>query len=675
MSANDEKYARYGLVGNPLRKINHLSIEMVSRVHANLSIDNQLASLKEDVFFKRNNHRVFLVGDQGMGKSHRVMVAHAEATNNNLFSRVVDVSDLSKPAMYQFVKAFLPKGSALFSNDKWERELAKVKKSAKKGKYDPKKVAESVAHALNKNVPSFMLIDNFDKVQIVSDNQFFLQFLFHLLSLVQSGVFVLVTMNADFALWLTKRFPEMKNLGKIAHLEPLDINDAEKVLGKWLDSFRLVDGLHSLFPFSNDAIEVLNNQSQGNVQILLDYADMALTAASFQKAAVITESTVREAMLAVKNQKPALIEEKKRMASVSSELQDMMNNRSLGKLDSDTVTGSKISPTFSSSVAESTKEHDEFLNVDENVSLSGVGKGFSGSEVDADASSSFSESPQTGIADINLDLPSSSHTSSFDKSSKSEKKQVDCSRMKTDNSSIVSKDDNGSKVKPGESARIMHHAKQVYNDKKQQERPRDQPVKMDSDETWEPVDEEESIDDEQEKKKEKLVERLDTQKDVDSFYESKAEKRTEVSKEPEKNNDEIVKKDSIIDSEAEQESESIQTPTPAKAIQDLHTKKTDEHSEKETESSKQQTKKSIETITKEPDYAKDINDTPLQSHEIKQHRPEVSHHDKPSLSTQVTKSKRVLRVRCPECSKDFTIELDEYSNSLTCPFCGFRGEL
>jgi len=753
MSSDDEKYARYGLGGNPFRNTEN-SVEVVSRVHANLSIDDTLASLKEEVFFKRNSHSVFLVGDNGMGKTHRVMVAHAEASQNDLFSRVITFSRKNRPSMYQFVKAFLPKGSALFSNDKWQRELAKVKKDAKKGRYQPQHVAQQVAIALNKNTPSFVLIDDLDDVQMLSDNQDFLSFLFHLSSMLQPGVFLMASMSASFASWLLTQYPQVKNLLHFVYLQPLTVMDAENVLTKWLESFRLVDGLHGLFPFSHDAVSLLNSQSHGNVASLLDLSDMALTAASFQKAVVITDLTVKDALLTVKEQKPAVLEEKQKLASVSLELSSLMQQKPVNssKKDSD----SSVTPGPAPGVIAANDDHsstDDFssdLLDSTNSDEGGIREKDDGEWVDEQLSSFSKESPNVGIKDVNLCSPSApykhgikndDHLLTENSMSDQSQQKDEWSRMKTDDSLLLSQDDNGSKTRSHESASVMHQAKQNQERKKKNSKHVDDQNDESLTDTWVPVDDDkESMDDENELE-EQSFEASDTQKDDDSFDESKQEesakesdesktaveavetkdspdeaiaerkqesnvdqekinerndssskksdedsdKKTnhteperEVLKEPKKGVEEDLEPVNEVNqqlTDETKESESGQTPSLPQQIQELKSKETDENSEKDPDHTELETEKSSDPIPKEPNDAKDITKNSKQSHDIKQHRPQVMHHDEQMQSRQTSVSTRVLRVRCPECMKDFTIELDEHTHSLACPFCGFHGEL
>jgi ribosomal protein S27E len=725
MSSDDEKYARYGLGGNPFRNATEHSVDMVSRVHANLSVDDQLASLKEEVFFKRNGHSVFLVGDKGMGKTHRVMVAHAEASQNDLFSRVIRFSRKNRPGMYQFVKAFLPKGSALFSNDKWQRELAKVKKDAKKGRYQPQHVAQQVAIALNKNTPSFVLIDDLDDVQMLSDSQDFLSFLFHLSSMLQPGVFLMVSMSASFASWLLKQYPQVKNLVHFVYLQPLTSTDAENVLSKWLESFRLVDGLHGLFPFSHDAVSLLNSQSHGNVSSLLDLSDMALTAASFQKAVVITDVTVKEALLAVKEQKPAVLEEKEKNASVSPELSSLIQQKPVN--DGDHEDGSALNPV---PAAGGLAANDEGNSADDFssdiIDLTNSDEGGSrekndGEWVDEQLSSFSKESLNEGIKDINPCSPSApykhgisndDHLLNEDSMSDRSEQKDEWSRMKTDDTAVVAPGDNGSKTRSDEPASIMHQAKQNQERKKKDTKHVDDQSDETSTDTWEPVDQEED---------EKPVEESKLKNEVGNFNETKEDKGTDETEESEKIDEEVETKDSSDDVEEKRKQESNveqekinerkdSSPKisdedsdkktnhteperevlkePKKGVEeDLEpvnevkqqftdeTKETDEISEKDHDHIEPKKEKSSDAIPKEPDDSKDITDTSKKSHEIKQHRPKVMHHAQNERQTQESSSTRVLRVRCPECSKDFTIELDEHTNSLTCPFCGFHGEL
>lgn len=702
MSSVDERYARYGLGGNPFRTISDDSIDHVSRVHANLSVDDTLGDLKEDVFFRRGSHSVLLVGDQGMGKSHRVMVAHAEAMRNNLFSRCISFSRRNRPAMYQFVKAFLPKGSALFSNDKWQRELAKLKKDTKKSSYDPRLVAGSVADALNRNTPSFVLIDDLDTVQVLPDNQSFLQFLFELTRLLQPGVFLLVSASSSFASWLLKQFPQVRNLFHVQVLQPLTDDEAVKMVGKWLESYRLVDGLHPLFPFSTSSVHLLNSQSHGNPKSVLDLSDLSLTAASYQKAVVITDMIVKEALLTVKEQRPAVLKEKQMSAEVTPELQHFLRTESESKM----VEHGRPEPVLPNQVvhAEEIEETQDEPSSDLQRPIEQKGgneEQIRDGQHDDLVSPSPSETPLNGIKDVSAVTPLAPQQLSVGSDDLTDVVQTldhedaELTRMKPVHEAVVTpvSGDNGNKKNQEEPASIMHQAKRA----REVARPA---VEADEDDTveeleeinevseivdedaldvWEPVQDDEGAVAEREP-----VESVEAQKEkqVGSSDEGEGFNADSIDEDVDESESEV--KAETIEPDQSPEPESVVTPVlPTPVTNDDVEQIMDDESEtldndlvnEEAESLDEHVIES-ESSSDDLGHTTQIKEEQKKTHAVKQPHIQVTSHNHETAESATTSSaKRVLRIRCPECSKDFTIELDEHTHSLTCPFCGFYGEL
>ncbi len=699
MSSVDERYARYGLGGNPFRTISDDSIDHVSRVHANLRVDDTLGDLKEDVFFRRGSYSVLLVGDQGMGKSHRVMVAHAEAMRNQLFSRCISFSRRDRPAMYQFVKAFLPKGSALFSNDKWQRELAKLKKEAKKASYDPRLVAGSVADALNRNTPSFTVIDDLDTVQVLPDNQRFLHFLFELSGLLQPGVFLLVSASSSFASWLLKQFPQMRNLFHVQLLQPLTDDEAIKMVGKWLESYRLVDGLHPLFPFSTSSVHLLNSQGHGNPKSVLDLSDLSLTAAAYQKAVVITDLTVREALLNVKEQKPAVLKEKQMSMAATPELQQFLKTES----QSTTVEQGRPEPLLPMKVVQA---EDNVLIQDESSSdlhrpiepKGGNEEQIRDGQHDDLVSPSPSETPLDGIKDISAVTPIAPQQLGLGPDDLTDvvqtlnHEEAELTRMKPVHEPVVTpvSGDNGNKKNQEEPASIMHQAKRAREEARPAvEADEDEEsdainevseiVDEDAPDVWEPVRDDEGAVGEAEREPVESVE-AQKEKKVGSSDEGEAFVTDST--------DEDVETLTVDDSESEVKTETIEPdqsgepkskitpvlPTPesndnVEQAEDDESEM-DEHAEEPKPSSED-----LSHTTESREEQKKIHDVKQPHIHVTSHNHETAESTTSSSSEPIQSAKRVLRIRCPECSKDFTIELDEHAHSLTCPFCGFYGEL
>jgi hypothetical protein len=679
MNAIDERFARYGLRGNPFR---NPSTNSVASVHANLGIDDILATYKENVFLKKQSHGVLLIGDTGMGKTHRVYVADIEASTNNMFSRKICLLSQGRSAMNQFLSNFIPKGSALFSNDKWQRELSKIKKQVKTGSYDPQMVASHVAEALNKKTPSFVLIDDLDKIQILSDQQYFLEFLFQLLNRIQPGVFFLITMNASYASWLLQKYPNAKDLFAIQYLTMLQADEATAVVSKWLGSYRLVDNINPLFPFSTKAVHLLNAQGHGSINALLDLSDMALTAASYQKAVVITDQFVKDTLITVQQQRPQLLFEKRKQAQPSVEIQQLIQQPYPVGDQRLIHRGSSIVPipVLSADILEEEiEEEDEVLSQmdvqekrydkgsspkqDETVSeLEPIDEDhieesqidlFKGEQQDTLTSKSYLESSPDDVTSIPADSPA--HPTPSDGNMPLVEEPCDhivkdeWTRMKDQHRVDTSDKDNGSRTKSTDPASIMHQVKQ-------QKKQKEEVIEDEPDESSHLSDENQDLD-----IWEPIIETDDAKSDD---VEPQKQKGQNVEKKKGKQKKEPQKKDKK------------QTASQKKDIsQSKDTDKETGLTDETVEDNCALEKDPMEPEWIDPKSNQEAVETNLPKRIVSQRKmvPDTikTQQNKPEISSR----KRIVRVRCPECTKDFTIEIDEHTHTLTCPFCDFTGEL
>jgi hypothetical protein len=508
--------------------------------------------------------------------------------------------------MYQFIKAFLPKGSALFSNDKWQRDLAKLKKETKKGGYDPLVVATIVADALNRKAPSFLLLDDLHMIQVLPDNQQFIQFIVELTHLLQPGVFFLITSTPSFASWILQHAPQTKKLFQMQVLQPLTSDEATLIVGKWLESHRLVDGLHPLFPFSTSSVHLLNSQGHGTIQSLLNLSDMALTAAVYQKAVVITDQTVKEALVSVEEQKPQVLDKMEKSSQETPELFQLMPQQPLHQASHEKIprlfpskqvanaeifkTGPDICIPSNLSDQESKRESEEHNMDDPQKNLIPI---------------FFSESRQYGIKEASavspfahphMDIPQEV-TNEYDESLREE--NAGCTRMKTHHTPIITtNEDNGSRKKKIEPPSIMHHVKKTNEQHNGKTKP-DHTLSA---------------------SKPGAQHLLCSRDDVNEVWE------------------------------------------PAKECEEQKDNKTNIENEHLVEDNNDELNAELSPINQQHVH-------------ITSHNEQLKENIRPIATKQDNRSTRVLRVRCPECSKDFSIELNQHSHFLACPFCGFQGEI
>ncbi|MDG6229638.1 MAG: hypothetical protein QCH96_06705, partial [Candidatus Thermoplasmatota archaeon] len=530
------------------------------------------------------------------------------------------------------------------------------------------------------------LIDDLDKIQILSDQQNFLEFLFQLLNRIQPGVFLLITMNALYASWLLQKYPNAKKLFAIQYLTMLKKEEATAVVSKWLGSDRLVDNINPLFPFSTNAVHLLNTQGHGNISALLDLSDMALTAASYQKAVVITDQFVKETLITVQQQRPQILFEKRKQALPSVEIQQLIQQPyPIGEQRLKPMVSSIVPiPALSADILdEEIEEEDEVLSQmdvqekrydkgssqqDESIpDLDSLGKEqeegsqidlFKGEQQDTLTSKSYLESSPDGVTSIPADsLAQSTHSvgiSLIDESSDHIVKD-ECTKMKKQNRVETTDNDNGSRTKSTDPASIMHQVKQQKKQKIEviEDEPDESGHLSDENEDldiWEPIietDDAKSSDVESQKQKGQNVEK---KKGKQQKGPQKKDKKQTASQKK----DVLISKDTVKDTVPNKDT-------------DLTAEIAEENTARDS--------KPVEPDWIDPRSDQEEVETDLSERKVSQRKmvPDTikTHQKKPEISSR----KRIVRIRCPDCMKDFTIEIDEHTHTLTCPFCDFTGEL
>ncbi len=301
-------YDRYGLSSNPFRDLSSESLENVDIFHVSQNIDDELSVLKEEIFDKENKAVVAVLGDYGFGKTERLLLAANEAKKNKAFYVIVNMSAETKWSVANVIDQMI-KNSGLtffqrtFSSPKWYRNLLKMKKQVKK-RYNPDAIGRVIVEALNANAPSFLLLNDLHNLSHVEDLDNFVRVLHNIADYSNHGVLTMMVSDANYFQNLMSRHPSMNQ--RINHeiiIPPLSNNEASLMIAKRMLEKRMVDSIEPLYPFTEEAIYVLNKEAKGRPRQLLQITSFVIDLAAQRKIMNIDKEITIELLNIGKNQR------------------------------------------------------------------------------------------------------------------------------------------------------------------------------------------------------------------------------------------------------------------------------------------------------------------------------------------------------------------------------------
>ena len=294
-------YERYGLTQNTFNNIQSEKINDISKFHVNFKIDDHLGDIKTSVFKKLNSSAVLLIGDDGIGKTERLIVASYETQMNNMFSVFYGITPSSKSSVLDLIDVFLQKQkTSLFKSYTWQKALLKCKKTGKNG-YNPNEVGLAIASALNENTPSFLLVDDIHNLKKISDQGKFIEILKSIIRQITPGVFIMFSCEKREFNRISSTYPTFKNQLKIIEIPSLTSDEAKQLLSKRLISNRIVDDLGMIYPFSDESVDFVNRKANGNPRLFINYSKTVLNHAVEQLAIMIDETLSEDALHAIKS--------------------------------------------------------------------------------------------------------------------------------------------------------------------------------------------------------------------------------------------------------------------------------------------------------------------------------------------------------------------------------------
>ncbi len=280
----------FGMTGNPFKNVRSEDVNDISLIHSSQQVDELIGEIKDQVFALQKKEAIILTGSTGIGKTHRLIVAAYEANVNGLFCAFQQISEEDPSSCYNLARAIMSTDKyGLLNSPKWYNQFIKIAKKVRKNKCDPKTFAQALANALNVNKPSFLLIDNLHKLAS-EDNIEYVKTLEELVPLICPGVLIMITCTDDFFQRFSKMQPVVSKLFYPIKIPLLNIENAKKIVGKRVESTRLVNNMDPIYPFDNSSISHLYQACNGNPSRLIEYTDKCISYAINNDALAIDES-------------------------------------------------------------------------------------------------------------------------------------------------------------------------------------------------------------------------------------------------------------------------------------------------------------------------------------------------------------------------------------------------
>ena len=289
-------YERYGLTANPFKEVAIDNIADIDLYHVPQDIDDELVFVKEAIVKEENTETILLTGPDGVGKTQRLLLLVNEARQNDLFHLFMQIHSDMEQVFGHLLTAALENAKLsftqrTFTRPKWYQAVSRAHKKIRKG-YDAELVGDAIATALNENSPSLLLLDDLHLLPAECDTDFY-HTLRVILERVHPGVLVMLTGTEDKVTRRLRRHPEVDDhVDRVLSVPLLTANEAQLLIAKRLLGKRLVEGIDPLYPFTSEAVYLLNESTQRNPKVLIRAANKALEFAAKNREIKVDEGTV-----------------------------------------------------------------------------------------------------------------------------------------------------------------------------------------------------------------------------------------------------------------------------------------------------------------------------------------------------------------------------------------------
>ncbi len=256
-------YMRWMLRANPFAYLSSESLEEVRTLHVDTDVDEKLAQLLDEVIKGRAKHLVFLVGEFGTGKTHRLRLISEILPDIPTFYVKIDVDDY-EASLYRIATTI--------------KKMPPLKPLRRKFPRDPDSLFSIIKEELNKHDVAILMLDEVENIVISGtrkDAELFSEFIRRLYKGVEPGRMLIIAC-------IPPAYDIMKKLlGKIPHdkieMRTISPEEASKILKKRIQHYRDIlneeaRGLNLGEPFTEDLVRKMNELAGGNPRRLMKLA-------------------------------------------------------------------------------------------------------------------------------------------------------------------------------------------------------------------------------------------------------------------------------------------------------------------------------------------------------------------------------------------------------------------
>ena len=255
-------YLRWMLRANPFAYLSSESLEEVREVHVDTDIDEKLADILDKVVKNREKRLIFLVGEFGTGKTHRLRLIGEILEEASTFYVKIDVDDFST-AIYRIahvIKSGIP-----------------IKLLKRRIPKDPDQLIEIIINELNSYDLAALLLDEVENVVVFGtrkDAELFSKAISMIFQRLNGGKAIVIGC-------IPPAYDIMKRLMDVPHekieMKRLSPAEASRILKKRLEYYRALMnkeardfGLDE--PFTEDLVIKMNEMAEGNPRKLMKLA-------------------------------------------------------------------------------------------------------------------------------------------------------------------------------------------------------------------------------------------------------------------------------------------------------------------------------------------------------------------------------------------------------------------
>ena len=300
MASAKTGFERFGLTGNPFRDLSSDSLEDISLLHVNQTVDAELEGIRSEVIEKENRAVVMILAGLGAGKTERLVITRLDAEKSGVFCVMRNITPESQWVVKGIADSILEEAKRLkrtsFFPSGWQNHIRSISKQASKG-YDPEEVGKAFAEALNRNAPSFLLLNDMHGLEGNEDIEPFLHALHALFDALEPGVMVALTSDDGYFAGIIEKHASLKaRINRWITIPPLSDDEASLMIAKRLVVKRVVEEMQPLYPFNDESVRILNARAKGNPRDLIRLCDIVLDHAIKRKSVAISPEIVESAL-------------------------------------------------------------------------------------------------------------------------------------------------------------------------------------------------------------------------------------------------------------------------------------------------------------------------------------------------------------------------------------------